>query len=50
LEVLKKKMNRDIPLNGGLQDPSKLAPNAILSSSKYDLATARDEITGLKSV
>lgn len=53
VEVLKKKVNRDLPLNGTLQEPPKSLPGAIPSSplsSKYDLATARDEITGLKSV
>jgi CAP-Gly domain-containing linker protein 1 len=53
VEMLKKKMNRDIPLNGTLQEPPKTSGGGIPSSplsSKYDLTTARDEITGLKLV
>jgi CAP-Gly domain-containing linker protein 1 len=41
LDALKKRSNRDFSMNG--TEPPK-------SSSKLDLSTAREEITGLKSV
>ncbi|EPQ57410.1 hypothetical protein GLOTRDRAFT_92447 [Gloeophyllum trabeum ATCC 11539] len=41
LEALKKRLNRDVSVNNGLQDPAK---------SKHEIATARDEITGLKHI
>lgn len=50
LDALKKKMNRDVTINGGVQDPTR---NPSVTSpqsppSKYDIATAREEIVGLK--
>ncbi|KAI8993927.1 hypothetical protein BD414DRAFT_457184 [Trametes punicea] len=44
LETVRKKLNRDTPVNG-LESKPPSSP-----SSKYDLAAARDEITGLKHI
>ncbi|KAJ6586802.1 hypothetical protein DFH09DRAFT_1141573 [Mycena vulgaris] len=44
LDALKKKSNRDMTLNNGIQSPQ--SP----STSKHDLAIAREEITGLKHI
>lgn len=41
LELVRKKLNRDAPVNGFESRPPS-------SPSKHDLAAARDEITGLK--
>ncbi|KAJ6499418.1 hypothetical protein C8R45DRAFT_982319 [Mycena sanguinolenta] len=41
LDSLKKKTNRDLALNNGIQSPQ---------SSKHDLSAAREEITGLKHI
>lgn len=49
LESLKKKLNRDLPINNTLQE-LKTSPSTPQSPSKYDLSTAREEITGLKLV
>lgn len=43
LELVRKKLNRDAPVNGFESRPPS-------SPSKHDLAAARDEITGLKCV
>ncbi|KAF7965387.1 hypothetical protein HWV62_44085, partial [Athelia sp. TMB] len=53
LETLKKKMNRDVTINGGgIQEPthrgSITSPQP--SPSKYDLNQAREEIVGLKHI
>jgi CAP-Gly domain-containing linker protein 1 len=52
LDSLKKKMNREMPINNGLQEPTRNSRSSSPQSpsSKYDLAAARDEITGLKYV
>lgn len=52
LDLLKKRMNREIPINNGLQEPIRNSRSSSPQSpsSKYDLAAARDEITGLKYV
>ncbi|THG99933.1 hypothetical protein EW026_g2495 [Hermanssonia centrifuga] len=47
LDATRKKLNRELPVNG-LQDPSK--PSVPPSPSKHDLATAREEIKGLKHI
>ncbi|KAJ7703320.1 hypothetical protein B0H17DRAFT_1042700 [Mycena rosella] len=44
VEALKKKTNRDTALSNGMQPPQ--SP----STSKHDLAVAREEITGLKHI
>jgi len=50
LDSLKKRMNREMPINNGLQEPVRNSRSSSPQSpsSKYDLAAARDEITGLK--
>jgi CAP-Gly domain-containing linker protein 1 len=52
LDALKKRMNREVPINSGLQEPVRDSRSSSPQSpsSKYDLAAARDEITGLKFV
>jgi hypothetical protein len=52
LDALKKRMNREMPINNGLQEPVKNSRSGSPQSpsSKYDLTAARDEITGLKFV
>jgi hypothetical protein len=47
LDSLKKRVNRDLPVQGSFQEPSKPAPPSP-SLSKYELTAAREEITGLK--
>ncbi|KAI0958692.1 hypothetical protein AcV7_004436 [Taiwanofungus camphoratus] len=44
LDAMRKKLNRDLPVN------SLDATKSPLSPSKHDLAAARDEITGLKHI
>ncbi|KAF8210105.1 hypothetical protein K438DRAFT_1903746 [Mycena galopus ATCC 62051] len=44
VEALKKKSNRDLTLNNGIQAPQSPAV------SKHDLSAAKDEITGLKHI
>ena len=46
LETLRKKQNRDVTINNGLQET--LRPVLPSPSSKYDTTTAKEEITGLK--
>lgn len=48
LDAFKKKMNRDVSINSGLQEPMRNSPQS--PPSKYDIATAREEIVGLKYV
>jgi len=51
LDALKKRMNREVSISSGLQEPARNSRSASPqspSSSKYELAAARDEITGLK--
>ncbi|KAF8070239.1 hypothetical protein FPV67DRAFT_1486720 [Lyophyllum atratum] len=48
LESLKKKNNREATISNGLHDTLRLMPSS--PSSKYDLAAAREEITGLKHI
>ena len=45
-----KRINREMPMNSGLQEPIRNSRSSSPQSpsSKYDLAAARDEITGLK--
>jgi CAP-Gly domain-containing linker protein 1 len=52
LDALKKRVNREMPVNSGLQEPVRNSRSSSPQSpsSKYDLAAARDEITGLKFV
>lgn len=52
LDALKKRANREMPVNSGLQEPVRNSRSSSPQSpsSKYDLAAARDEITGLKFV
>jgi chromosome segregation ATPase len=50
LDVLKKRINREVPINSGLQEPARNSRSASPQSPKYDLAATRDEITGLKYV
>lgn len=52
VDSLKKKINRDMPINAALQEPLRNSHSSSPQSpsSKYDLASARDEITGLKCV
>ncbi|KZT28920.1 hypothetical protein NEOLEDRAFT_682934 [Neolentinus lepideus HHB14362 ss-1] len=45
MEILRKRVNRDMSINNGLQEPAK-SP----SGSKHDLTVARDEIKGLKHI
>ncbi|KAF7361997.1 CAP-Gly domain-containing linker protein 2 [Mycena venus] len=44
VDTLKKKANRDLALNNGIQSPQSS------SVSKHDLSAAREEITGLKHI
>lgn len=44
LEMVRKKMNRDVPMNG-VSESGRSTPS---SPSKHDYNAAREEITGLK--
>lgn len=46
LETLRKKQNRDVTINNGLQEALRSVPPS--PSSKYDASAAKEEITGLK--
>lgn len=52
LDILRKRMNREMPINAGLQEPYRNSRSSSPQSpsSKYDISMARDEITGLKCV
>jgi CAP-Gly domain-containing linker protein 1 len=52
LDALRKRINREIPINAGLQEPYRNSRSSSPQSpsSKYELSMARDEITGLKCV
>ena len=46
LESLRKKTNRDVIINNGIYDPSRVTPQS--SPIHGDLPVVREEITGLK--
>ncbi|KAG6868926.1 hypothetical protein C0993_007700 [Termitomyces sp. T159_Od127] len=48
LETLRKKQNRDVTINNGLQEALRTVPPA--PSSKNDASAAKEEITGLKHI
>ncbi|KAH0589374.1 hypothetical protein H2248_005132 [Termitomyces sp. 'cryptogamus'] len=48
LETIRKKQNRDVTINNGLQETLRPVPAS--PSSKCDVSTAKEEITGLKHI
>ncbi|KAG6862208.1 hypothetical protein C0995_002138 [Termitomyces sp. Mi166 len=48
LETLRKKQNRDVTINNGLQEALRPVPPS--PSSRYDASAAKEEITGLKHI